>query len=214
MGWFSGKSGMSDAERSLVALQQGGPTAGAEEGGDDWVELFVTLRETPATRSPGTRLAVVNQGTVASVGQEVLLHNTFSEHATRIVAMYRDGQPVDTLGSDEEGDVVLDDATDLSEVYRVSALVSLSDAGTDDYAFMMLVHSAEQRGKDAYVVGAATGSTNKGEVVIVAPWDEDDPDSRAPHVRSVESLADGRTALLLAKRDASVMQYGDEVCVL
>ena len=110
MGWFSRKSGKSDAERTLESLEEGPPPkvtpadpAPGSPGEAIYAdtELFLTLRETPATRTPGTRLAVRNEGTGVLAGTDALLQTTFAEQSTRIVALYLGGEPVDSLSEQE-----------------------------------------------------------------------------------------------------------------
>lgn len=212
MGWRFWASDKSEAEKSLDALQQGG--APREKTLQDYEdEIFVTVTENPADRAPGSPLACLNEGGTVHVGDRVQLCTTFTQQETSIVSITRDGVPCRSLAYDERGVVVLADDADLTEVYRTSYL---QDAGTvdptDDHQFMLQVHSAEQRGKDVYVVGRATGHVTVGTTTVVSPWV--DARDRFAKVKSVDQLPDGSTGLLLAKRDASTIEHGDEVLVV
>lgn len=211
MGWRFWTSDKSEAEKSLDALQQGGtlPQKTLQDYED---EIFVTLTETPVDRAPGSPLSCLNEGGTVRVGDRVQLRTTFTLQETTIVSITRDGVPCRSLANDEHAVVVLGDA-DLADAYRTSYL---QDSGTvdptDDHQFLLLVHSAEQRGKDAYVVGRAIGHVEVGATAVVSPWV--DARDRFAKVKAVEQLPDGRTGLLLAKRDASTIELGDEVLVI
>lgn len=209
MGWRFWTSDKSEADKSLEALQGGRKTR------DQWLadiedEIFVTLTDNPTDRSPGSPLPCLNEGGTVRVGDRVQLCTTFATQETSIVSMSRDGVPIRSLEIDERADVVLVSAADLTDVYRTSYL---QDAGTvddqDERAFVLQVHSAEQRDRDVYVVGRASGHVEPGAETIVSPWI--DPAKRFAEVRTVDQLPDGRVGLLLAKRDASTFEHGDEV---
>jgi hypothetical protein len=208
MGWRFWASDTSEAEKSLEALQRGAPATDRFAEIED--EIFVTLTANPADRSPGSPLACLNEGGAVSVGDAVQLATSFTTQETRIVSITRDGVPCSTLDFDERGDIVLSEDTDLSEVYRTSIL---TDPGTEDASseqhFLVQVHSAEQRGKDVYVVGRSSGEVTSGVEVVVSPWT--DPTKRFAKVTMVEQLADARVGILLAKHDASAMEHGDEI---
>jgi hypothetical protein len=212
MGWRFWTSDKSEAEKTLDALQQGGsPPKKSLPDYED--EIFVTVTENPVDRAPGAPLSCLNEGDTVSVGDRVQLRTAFTQQETTIVSITRDGVACRSLANDEHGVVVLADDTDLTEVYRTSYLQDAgTDDPTDDYRFLLQVHSAEQRGKDVYVVGRATGQVEVGTTTVVSPWV--DARDRFAKVKSVDQLPDGSTGLLLAKRDASTIEYGDEVVVV
>lgn len=212
MGWRFWTSDTTEAEKSLDALQQGGsPREKTLQDYED--EIFLTLTENPADRSPGSPLSCLNEGGTVRVGDRVQLCTTFTRQETSIVSITRDGVACRSLDFDERAVVVLAGDADLTEVYRTSIL---QDGGTvdppDENEFLLRVHSAEQRDKDVYVVGRAIGHVAVGARTVVSPWVE--VDDRFAKVKAVDQLPDGGTGLLLAKRDASTIQYGDEVLVV
>lgn len=212
MGWRFWAPGKSDAEKSLEALQQGstkgtGKTAAAWED-----EIFVTLTATPVDRAPRSPLSVLNEGAPVRVGDRVQLATTLTTQETSIVSITRDGVRCTVLELDEQGVIVLDDAADLTDVYRTSYLLDAGSTETEtqnDGGFLVQVHAAEQRGQDVYVTGAPRGPVVTGRQTVVSPWT--DPDRRFVTVLSVDDLPDGRVGVLLAKRDASTIEYGDEI---
>jgi hypothetical protein len=210
MGWRFWAPDKSDAEKSLQALQQGSTKGGGKVVPAYEDEIFVTLTETPVDRAPRSPLSVVNEGRPVHVGDRVQLATTLTTQETSIVSITRDGVPCTVLELDEHGVIVLDDAADLTDVYRTSYLLDAGSTETqNDSGFLVQVHTAEQRGKDVYVVGAPRGAVVLGGQTVVSPWT--DPDRRFVTMTSVDHLPDGRVGVLLAKRDASTIEYGDEI---
>jgi hypothetical protein len=204
MGWRWWAPEKSQAETSLEALQRDDSTSSQDD------EISVTLVETPVDRAPGSPLSCLNEGAPLHVGDRVQLATSFTVQETGIVSIIRDGAPCVTLDYDERGEIVLAGTTDLSDVYRTSCLM---DPGTSDAVrdggFLLQVHTVEQRGKDVYVVGRARGEVTRGRTAVVSPWTE--PSERFAKVKEVEELPDGGVGVLLAERDASTFEYGDEV---
>ncbi|WP_426247329.1 hypothetical protein [Nocardioides sp. LHG3406-4] len=204
MGWRFWAAEKSEAETSLEALQE---EDSSSAGGDG---IMVSVVETPADRAPGSPLSCLNEGDPVHVGDRVQLATSFGVQETSIVSITCEGAPSVTLRYDERGEIVLDSTTDLSDVYRTSCLMdpNTSDA-VPDGGFLLQVHTAEQRDKDVYVVGRASGRVTQGRTAVVSPWT--DPRERFAKVKEVEELPDGRIGVLLAKRDASTFEFGDEV---
>jgi hypothetical protein len=207
--WSSKKS---EAQKSLEALQRGEAGVAekdlAETLADVEDEIFVSVTSNPSDRSPGSPLTCLNEGGLVRVGDRVRLSTSFTKQETHIVAITQDGVAAATLDHDERGEVVLSDDTDLSEVYRTSVLTE-PDTEDDEMTFLVQVHSAEQRGRDVYVLGRASGDVTPEVEAVVSPWT--DPSKRFAKIVSVDHLPDGQVGLLLAKRDASTLEHGDEI---
>jgi hypothetical protein len=202
MGWFS-KADKSEAEQALAQLHEG-TEADLSDG------VFLTLTSTPSQRTPGSPLSVVNEGDPVRVGDPVQLVTFERTQETSIVALTQGGVDVDSLPFDERGEVVLDAATDLSEVYRTACL---QDPGSPDTVrdgwFRLQVQTVAQRDGGVLVVGPARGEIRKGRRVTLEPWLTED--ERSAKIEAVEPQPDGRLGLLLADCDAAELEYGDEV---
>jgi hypothetical protein len=214
MGWRFWTPEKSEAQKNLDALQQDTTKRSSKMTDLDLdaieAEIFVTLTQTPADRAPGSPLACLNEGGPVHVGDRVQLSTSFTVQETSIVSITRDGTPCTTLDFDEHANIVLADDADLSDVYRTSIL---QDPGTDETAgeirFLLQVHTAEQRDKDVYVTGRATGDLAPGAEAVVVPWT--DPAKRFATVKRVDRLPEDRVGLLLAKKNTTTLEYGDEI---
>ncbi len=204
MGLFTRKKETSEAERSLARLQEG-----AGKGREP--EIYLTVMDPPAATTPGTPLPCYNEGDPVRVGDEVLVFgSTFVQQPGRIMAMTRDGAPVETLEHGEEAEVVLDDGVDLTEVFRGGCLVAPGEIRAQSpTGFTMQVLRAEPRGADALVVGRVSqGVLEVGDTVV--PTHGSDEETTFRTVLAVEPVDDGLGVVIEGRAAASYL-FGDEV---
>jgi hypothetical protein len=203
MGWFTRKKKTSEAEQSLARLQE-------QSGSAREPEIYVTVWESPTVTTPGTPISCYNESDPVRVGQEVqVFGSTFVEQRGRIMAMTRDGVPIETLEYGEKAEVVLDDGVDLGEVFRGGCLVSPSDTRVESTHFTMQVLRAEPRGADALVVGrVASGQIAVGDMTIATHGGDEQTVPR--RVLAVEPMG-AELGVVIEGRAAHSYLYGDEV---
>jgi hypothetical protein len=216
VGWWSRRPEKSDAELTLEALEHQPASVQPETDDAGGVEelqtgVFLTLTATPASRTPGSPLSVLNEGDPVHAGDRVQLVTFGRTQETAIAALSRGGLPLQTLERDEEGQVVLGNDVDLGDVYRTAALQDPeSDEDLPEGWFLLQVQAVEQHGTDVVVVGPALGEIGKGQRVTLEPTLGDD-DVRTARVLDVRPQPDGAVCLVLGDADARLIEYGDEV---
>ena len=205
MGWFTRKKDTSEAEQSLQRLQERREREPAIE---------VTIMDSPVATTPGTPLSCYNEGDPVRVGDAVQVFGSlFVDQPGRIMAMTRDGVPIDTLDYGEEAEVVLDDGVDLSEVYRGGALVNAGETRVQNpNVFIMQVLRAEQRGADALVIGrVGQGQVTPGGTVFATHGSDEQTVRR--RLLSVEPMGE-ELGLVIEGRAADRYLPGDQVSTI
>jgi hypothetical protein len=187
----------------------------ADADADDLADLgiLLTLTATPAVKTPGSPISVLNEQARVHRGDRVQLVTFDRTQETQIVSITRGGVPADSIEYDERGDIVLDAATDLSGVYRTSCLQDPdSDDDWPEGWFSLQIQAFETRGTDLFVVGPTRGRVTEGRRVTFQPAPEDD--ERTAKVKAIELQPDGRWGLLLDDTAAAGIEYGDELLLV
>jgi hypothetical protein len=212
--WLSRRPEKSEAELTLEALEHQPPPVRPEVDAAQENELqlgvYLTLTSTPATRTPGSPLSVLNEGEPVRAGDRVQLVTFGRTQETVIAELSRNGLPLASLERDEQGQVVLGAEADLSDVYRTAALQDPeSDEDLPEGWFVLQVQAVEQHSPDVIVVGPALGEIRTGKRVTLDPTLGDDV--RTAVVKEVRPQPDGALCLVLGDADARLIEYGDEV---
>ena len=204
MGWFTRKKD-ADAEQSLRRLQ---------ERREREPEIEVTITDPPAATTAGTPLSCYNEGDPVRVGDAVQVFGSlFVDQPGRIMAMTRDGVPIETLDYGEQAEVVLDDGVDLSEVYRGGCLAAAGETRARNPSFfVMQVLRAEPRGADALVIGrVAGGQVTPGDLAIATHGRDEQTTTR--RVLAVEPMGE-ELGLVIEGRAADRYLPGDQVSTI